>query len=370
MTARLFDPFELAGLALPNRVVVAPMCQYSARDGVPGDWHLMHLGSYAISGAGLVIVEATGVTPDGRITLGCTGLYDEATEAAFARILAFCRSIAPAKIGIQLGHAGRKASTMAPWDGGGPIAGEGAWTPVAPSPIPYLDGWATPRELDSAGLARIRDAFGAAAARAVRLGFDHVEVHAAHGYLLHSFLSPLSNVRGDGYGGSLANRMRFPLECFDAVRATVPEHVPVTVRISATDWIEGGWDLEQSVALSEALKARGCSAIHVSSGGLRQDQKIVTGPGYQVAMCAEIRRAVGIPTIAVGQITEPIQADTIVRTGQADLVALARGMLWDPRWVWRAAVELGAEMALPAPYARAHPAIRGRPFVKREATRG
>jgi 2,4-dienoyl-CoA reductase-like NADH-dependent reductase (Old Yellow Enzyme family) len=366
MTSRLFSPFTLGGLTLQNRVVVAPMCQYSVADGTPGDWHLMHLGSMAISGAALVVIEATAVEADGRITYGDTGLYSDANEEGFARVLAFCRSVGPARFGMQLSHAGRKGSTTAPWDGGGALsADEGAWITDAPSAIPYLDGWTPPRALDAAGLARIRDAFGAAAARAARLGLDYLEVHAAHGYLLHEFLSPLTNTRADAYGGSLDNRMRFPLECFAAVRAAFPEERPVTVRVSATDWIAGGFDLDQSIAFAEALRDAGCAAIHVTSGGLRQDQTLEPGPGYQIGFSAEIRRAARIPTIAVGQITDAVQAEQIVRTGQADLVALARAMLWDPRWVWKAALALGAEVALPAPYARAHPAMRARPFVKR-----
>ena len=365
MASHLFSPLAMRGVTFPNRVMVAPMCQYSAQDGVPGDWHLMHLGQFALGGVGLLVVEATGVEPEGRITHACTGLYDDATEEGFARVLGFCRRVGDAPLGVQLSHAGRKGSTRAPWLGGGPLTGSEAWTPEAPSAVPYLDGWAPPRAMDAAALDRVRAAFGGSAARAALLGFDYVEVHAAHGYLLHEFLSPLTNRRDDAYGGSLEARMRFPLECFDAVRAATPDDRPVAVRVSATDWIEGGWDLEQTVAFAEALKARGCDAIHVSSGGLRQDQKIETGPGYQTDLAAEIRRRVGSPVIAVGQITEPLQAETILRTGQADMVALARGLLWDPRWVWRAAVALGAEVALPAPYARCNPAMRAKPFVTR-----
>lgn len=366
MPSSLFSPFRLRGMDLSNRIVVAPMCQYSAVDGVVGDWHLMHLGQFALGGAGLLLIEATGVEPTGRITHDCTGLYSDACEEAFARVVAFCREVGGAAIGIQLGHAGRKASTTAPWLGGQPLApDQDPWTPDAPSPIPYLPHWETPNALDEAGLARVRDAFADAARRAARLGLDVVEVHAAHGYLLHQFLSPLSNQRDDGYGGGFDNRVRFPLEVFAAVRAAFPAERPITVRLSATDWIEGGWDLEQSVAFCALLKQHGCDAIHVSSGGLRQDQAIEVGPGYQTAFAAEIRRRVDIPVIAVGQITQTNQAETIVKTGQADLVAMARGMLWDPRWVWKAALELGEEIALPAPYARCNPKLAARPFVKR-----
>ena len=365
MPAKLFSPLDLRGLIIPNRVAVSPMCQYSAVDGVPGDWHLVHLGQFAQGGPGLILVEATGVEPQGRITPGCTGLYDDATEAAFTRIVRFVRSVGGSKIGIQLGHAGRKGSTLAPWLGGGRIEGEGAWVTESASDVPYLPGWPAPRPLDAEGLARVKAAFVAAARRAARAGFDTVEVHAAHGYLLHQFLSPVTNRRTDGYGGSLEGRMRFPLEVFRAVREAFPEDKPVLLRLSASDWIEGGWDLAQSIEFCKALKATGCDMVDVSSGGIDQSQKITTGPGYQVHFAEAIRREAGVPTMAVGQITEAIQAETILATGQADMVALARGMLWDPRWTWRAAVALGEEIAMPAPYARANPALRGKPFITR-----
>lgn len=361
----LFEPITLRGVTFANRIAVAPMCQYSARDGCPGDWHLIHLGQFAIGGAGLAIVEATGVEPEGRITPGCTGLYDDATETAFARVLGVCRAIGPARWGIQIGHAGRKAATKAPWLGGGPLPEAEAWVAEAPSAVPYLDGWTTPRALDDGGLARIEAAFGAAAARAGRLGFDYLELHAAHGYLLHSFLSPLTNRRGDGWGGDRAGRMRFPLACFRAARAAFPAERPMAVRVSARDWIEGGWEVEDTIAFAEALKAEGCDLIHVSSGGLSQAQEIAAGPGYQTGFAAAIRAATGMPAMAVGQITEPIQAETILRTGQAEMVALARAMLWNPRWAWHAAGALGAEAVPPAPYARAHPSLAATPFVTR-----
>lgn len=365
MSAQLFTPLQLGGITLPNRVVVSPMCQYAATDGVPGQWHLAHLGQFAMSGPGTIFVEATGVEPNGRITPGCTGLYDDACEEAFATIVAFMKSIADVRVGIQLSHSGRKGSTVAPWEGGGLIEGEGAWVTDAPSAVPYLLGWPEPRSMDETALKRVRDAFVASAKRADRAGFDLVELHVAHGYLLHQFLSPITNTREDQYGGSLENRMRYPLEVFKAVRAAFPAEKPVMVRLSATDWIEGGLDMDGSLAFSQALKDAGCEMIDVTSGGLDQRQKITTGPGYQVGFAETIRREVGIPVMAVGQITEPTQAETIIATGQADLVALARGMLWDPRWTWKAAVELGAEIALPAPYARCNPALAATPFVKR-----
>ena len=367
MSSHLFSPLKLAGLTLPNRIVVSPMCQYAATDGVPSDWHMVHLGQYGLSGPGTIIVEATGVEPEGRITPGCVGLYDDACEEAFARIIAFIKSVGESKVGIQLSHAGRKASTSAPWNGGGFLEGEGAWITDAPSNVPYLSGWPEPRAMDDAALARVRDAFVDAARRADRAGFDLIELHAAHGYLLHQFLSPITNQRTDRYGGSLKNRMRYPLEVFEAVRAAFPADKPIIVRFSAIDWIEGGWDMEGSLAFSKALKEAGCDALDVTSGGLDQRQKITTGPGYQVGFAHTIRQAVDMPVMAVGQITEPKQAETILATGQADLVALARGMLWDPRWAWKAAVELGAEIALPAAYARCNPALASTPFVTRSA---
>jgi len=319
-----------------------------------------------MSGVGLIMAEASGVEPEGRITPGCPGLWSDESEAAFARIVAFCHSVGNTKVGIQLAHAGRKASTLPPWEGSGQVKkGKGNWAVSAPSAVPYLPDWPTPVALDTAGLARVRDAFAQAAVRANRAGFDTVEIHAAHGYLLHSFLSPLSNKRTDDYGGSLENRMRFPLEVFSAVRAAFPAEKPVILRLSASDWVDGGWDLAQSITFSAKLKELGCDMIHVSSGGLDQSQKIIPGPGYQVDFCAAIRAEADIPTCAVGQITDALQAETILRSGQADMIALARGLLWDPRWAWHAAEALGDEISPPAPYARSHPALRGKPFITR-----
>ncbi len=365
MASTLFSPIALRGLTIPNRVTVAPMCQYSAQDGVVGDWHLAHLGTFAQSGPGLIIVEATGVIRPSGSTPGCTGLYSDACEAAFKRIVGFMKSVGDSTVGIQLSHSGRKGSTVAPWEGGGLVEGPLAWDPPAPSAVSYLPGWPPPVEMDAAALARIKQAFVQATERADRAGFDLVELHVAHGYLLHQFLSPITNHRGDGFGGTPAGRMRYPLEVFEAVRAAFPKDKPVLVRLSATDWIEGGWDLPQSLEFCKALKALGCDLLDVTSGGLDQRQQITVGPGYQVGFAHAIRAEAGIPTMAVGQITEPIQAETILATGQADMVALARGMLWDPRWTWKAAVALGAEIALPAQHARCNPALRGKPFVTR-----
>ncbi len=352
----LFDPWTLGALALDNRIVIAPMCQYSAVDGVAGDWHWMHLGQLGLSGAGLLIVEATAVESAGRITTGCLVLENDAQEAALARVLASVRRHAPIKLAIQLGHAGRKASSQAPWDGGQqvPVAA-GGWTAVSASALPHLPAEEPPVALDAAGLGRVRDAFVRAAQRAVRAGFDGIELHAAHGYLLHQFLSPISNQRSDDYGGSLANRLRFPLEVFEAVRQAVPASVPVWVRLSATDWVDGGWDVDGSIAFGHALKAAGCAALHVSSGGISPLQRIALGPGYQLPFAQAIKAAVGLPTIACGLITEPEQAQAVITDGQADAVALARAMLYNPHWPWHAAARLGAQVHAPHQYWRATP---------------
>jgi NADPH2 dehydrogenase len=358
----LFAPISLRSLDLANRIVVSPMCQYSANDGTMTDWHLMHLGQFAVSGAGLVFVEATGVEPEGRITPGCTGLYSDQNEAEMARVIRFFRDYGNARIGIQLAHAGRKASSDLPWNGGAALKPEqGAWQTVAPSAIPYGPGWHVPDAMTGQTLQRVRDGFVQATRRAVRLGFDAIELHSAHGYLLHTFLSPLSNRRDDAYGGSLENRMRYPLEVFGAIRAEWPEDKPLGVRFSASDWIEGGWDLEGSIAYAQALKARGCDFVDVSSGGLAPEQEIVAGAGYQTRFAGEIRRATGMTTMAVGRITDPVQAETILASGQADMVALARGMLFDPRWPWHAAEALRDQAAFPAQYMRAHPSMQGLP---------
>ena len=353
----LFEPFAIGKLSLANRIIIAPMCQYSAVQGTPGDWHLMHLGQLAVSGAGLLIIEATAVSAEGRISPGDLGLYDDANEAGLARVLAAVRAHSPIKIGMQLAHAGRKASSRAPWEGGTQIRlGEpGGWQAVAPSAVPHSPTEEAPTALDAAGLKRLRSAFVSAAQRAARLGIDGIEVHAAHGYLLHQFLSPIANKREDDYGGSLENRMRFPLEVFDAVREAFPAERPVWARVSATDWVPGGWDIDGTVALSHALKARGCAAIHVSSGGVSPRQVITLGPGYQVPFAQRVKAEVGMPTIAVGLITEPEQAEAIIKRGEADAVSLARAMLYDPRWPWHAAAKLGARVSAPKQYWRSQP---------------
>lgn len=355
--AKLFEPISVGDLTLSNRIVIAPMCQYSAEDGRMTDWHAIHLGQLAQSGAALMTIEASAVTPEGRISYGDVGLWDDATEEAMATVLETVRRWSDMPIAIQLAHAGRKASTHKPWDGGAQIApGEvNGWQTLSASDLPFEAHENPPVALDEQGLADIRDAFAEAARRAARLGIDAVQIHAAHGYLLHQFLSPLSNTRTDEYGGSLENRLRFPLEVFDAVRAAFPAEKPVTVRLSGTDWVEGGWDIEQSVAFSQALEARGAAAIHVSSGGLSSAQQIPVGPSYQVPLARRVKEAVSIPVVAVGLITEPEQAEAIVATGEADMVALARTVLYDPRWPWHAAAALGAQVKVAPQFLRSQP---------------
>jgi NADPH2 dehydrogenase len=352
----LFSPIQLRGLKLVNRIMVSPMCQYSAEDGAATDWHFTHINSLSLSGAAMFCIEATHVEAIGRITPGCLGLYSDACEAALRPILKSVRKHSTAAVAMQLAHAGRKASSARPWEGGQLIpVDKGGWRPVGPSAVAHKEGEAPPVELDAAGLIRIRDAFVASARRAERLGIDAIEVHGAHGYLLHQFLSPISNRRTDAYGGSLDNRMRFPLEVFDAVRAAFPHDKPVGIRVSSTDWVEGGWDLAQTLQFAHALKARGVDWIDASSGGVSPLQKIPLGPGYQVPFAEAIRRETGVTTMAVGLITEARQAEEIVSSGKADLVTLARGMLFDPRWGWHAAAELGGHVAAPPAYWRAPP---------------
>ena len=352
----LFTPLSLGPLTLQNRVVIAPMCQYSASQGQAQDWHLMHYGGLSHSGAGLLIMEATAVEPEGRISAADLGLWDEASEAALARVLAALRKHSAMPVAVQLAHAGRKASCALPWKGGAFVPPtQGGWLPSAPSALPYTPGDLAPQALDLAGIARIRTAFVESAKRAARLGFDAVELHAAHGYLLHEFLSPLSNQRTDAYGGSLDNRLRLVLEIYSAMREALPDAIPLGVRISATDWVPGGWDVEQSIELTKRLKALGAAYIHVSSGGLAPEQKITLGPGYQVAFAEAIRKATGLTTFAVGLITEAEQAEGIVAGGQADAVALGRAMLYDPRWAWHAAAALGAQVDCPPQYLRCQP---------------
>jgi NADPH2 dehydrogenase len=355
----LFSPIELRGLKLSNRIMVSPMCQYSAENGSATDWHFTHINSLALSGAAMFCIEATHVEDIGRITSGCLGLYSDANEAALKPILASVRKHSRAAVAMQLAHAGRKASSARPWDGGQLIPPDkGGWQAQGPSAVPHKEGEAAPLALDDAGLTRIRNAFVASARRAERLGIDAIEVHGAHGYLLHQFLSPISNKRTDKYGGSLENRMRYPLEVFDAVREAFPQQKPVGVRVSATDWVEGGWDLPQTIEFAKELKKRSVDWIDVSSGGVSPLQKIPLGPGYQVPLAQGVKQATGVTTMAVGLITEAKQAEDIVASGKADMVTLARGMLYDPRWGWHAAAELGGEVAAPPQYWRSQPSTQ------------
>jgi 2,4-dienoyl-CoA reductase-like NADH-dependent reductase (Old Yellow Enzyme family) len=355
----LFSPIQLRGLRLPNRVMVAPMCQYSAVNGEANDWHFTHINTLALSGAAMFCIEATHVEAIGRITPGCLGLWNDATEAALRPIIASVRKHSKIAVAMQLAHAGRKGSSHVPWDGGQQIPlAEGGWQTVAPSAVPHKEGELPPLALDTPGLARVRDAFVAAAKRAERLGLDAIELHSAHGYLLHQFLSPISNKRTDQYGGSLQNRMRYPLETFDAIREVFPANKPVGVKLSATDWVEGGWDLAQTIEYVKELKKRGVDWIDASSGGVSPLQKIPLSPGYQVPFAQAIKEATGVTTIAVGLITEAKQAEEIVASGKADMVTLARGMLYDPRWGWHAAAELGGQVEAPPQYWRSQPSTQ------------
>ncbi|MDB5670800.1 MAG: NADH:flavin oxidoreductase/NADH oxidase [Alphaproteobacteria bacterium] len=356
MPSALFTPLKVGTRELRNRIVIAPMCQYSA-DGAGNatDWHVIHLGNLSHSGAALLTIEATAVTEEGRISPDDLGLWNDDNEAALAGVLASVRRHSDMPIGIQLAHAGRKASTRVPWQGGSQIGPDEAtgWQTVAPSPFPFGEGENPPVALDRSGLERIRDGFATAARRSERLGIDLVQLHGAHGYLLHQFLSPLSNRRDDEYGGSLENRMRFPLEVLDAVRSAFAG--PLTMRVSGTDWVAGGWDVEQTIAFARALESRGCDGIHVSSGGLSPAQAIPIGPSYQVPLARAVKQAVAIPVVAVGLITGFEQAEAIVGTGDADAIALARGILYDPRWPWHAAAHFGAKVKAPNQYLRCQP---------------
>lgn len=368
MGSLLFNPIHLRDLTLDNRIVVPPMAQYSAlSNGAPSAWHMVHLGTLAISGAGLVIVEATGVEPRGRVTLGCLGLWSEEQAEAFAPLMAFCREHSQAKVGIQLAHAGRKGSFTRPWEQSGMVdIADGGWQPIGPSDTPY-PGRAVPAALDEAELERIKASFADAARRADRVGFDLIEIHNAHGYLLHSFLSPLSNKRSDRYGGDLEGRMRFPLEVFKATREAWPDRKPLGVRVSATDWAEGGWDLDDTVAFAKELKRLGCDFVVASGGGLSPDQKITPYPGYQIPFAAKIREEAEICTMGVGLITEPRQAEEVLQKGSADMVALGREMLRNPRWPWRAASELNGAIHRPPQLGRGSKmfSIEPQPVAKR-----
>lgn len=358
MTSALFSPFRLAGLELANRIVVSPMCQYSADDGSATDWHMMHLGMLANSGAALVVVEATHVERSGRITHGCLGLYSDDNELALARVIAQCRRAGTARFGIQLAHSGRKGSAERPWEGGGALkAGADPWPTMAASAIPFGDDWHVPRVVTEEDMARVREAFVSSAKRALRIGFDAIELHMAHGYLMHGFMSPISNKRADAFGGSLENRLRFPIEVARAVRAAVPKDIPLGARITGSDWREGGLTPDDAVAIAKALKGAGLDFICVSSGGVAADIRNPSEPGYNVPIAERVRREAGIATRTVGLIVKPEQAERIVADGKADMVSMARCFLDDPHWGWHAAKALGADVARPRQYLRAGPTL-------------
>ena len=358
MTAKLFTPIQLGGITLPNRIVVSPMCQYSADDGSMTEWHLIHLGSLACSGAGLVMVEASGVTREGRITHGCTGMYSEHNEAAMKRVLDACRRITRSPFGIQLAHAGRKGSVQPPFRGGKPLGpGESPWQAVAPSALAYDSGWHTPHELDAGELRGLAESFAAAARRSATVGFDLLELHSAHGYLLHEFLSPLANRREDAYGGTLENRMRFPLEVARALREVWPKDRALGARISASDWAEGGFGLAEAVSYARELKAIGFDYLCVSSGAIVPQQRMKVEPGYNVPFAARVKKETGIAVRAQGMIADPSHAEEILAAESADMVAMARAFLDNPRWVWHAAERFGVKLDYPPQYARSHPAL-------------
>lgn len=353
MSSKLFERLKLREVEFRNRIWVSPMCQYSSEDGMPNDWHLVHLGSRAVGGAGLVIMEATAVSPEGRISPSDAGIWLDAHSEAYKRITTFIKSQG-AIAGIQIAHAGRKASTAEPWNGGKMVdEGYGGWETVAPSALAFADDYPLPREMSKADIEKAISDFAAAAKRSVEAGFEVIEIHAAHGYLFHEFLSPLSNKRTDEYGGSLENRMRFPLEVTRQIRAIVPENLPVFVRISATDWTSGGWDLEQSIEFCRQLKEIGVDLVDVSTGGNVPDAKIPVASGYQVSFAAEIRKQTGIATAAVGMITEARQAGEILQKEEADAVLIAREFLRDPYFPFTAAKELGGAVDVPKQYGRA-----------------
>ncbi len=353
MTPTLFQPLDLGGITLPNRIVVSPMCQYSADDGCMNDWHFVHLGHLAYSGAGLLMMEATHVTREGRITHGCTGLYNEHNEASIKRVLEACRRVSTSPIGIQIGHAGRKASSQVPWEGRDYLRpDQSPWPTVAPSALPFGEGWHVPRELSVGEIGALVDAFAASAERAKRLGFDALELHSAHGYLLHQFLSPLSNRRGDDYG---RDRMKFPLAVARAVREVWPRERALGARINGSDWLEGGLGPGDAAAHARELERAGFDYVCVSSGGLASHARLNLGPGYQVPFAHEVKQSVRMKVRAVGMIADPAQAESIIAEGKADMVAMARAFLDNPRWVWHAAERLGVKLDYPPQYARARP---------------
>lgn len=366
--SKLFTPIELRGVRLSNRIVVSPMCQYASKMGEMNDWHIMHLGQFAMGAAGLVLTEATHVSAIGRITPHCAGLWNDEQEEAMKRVVDFCYKYGVAGMGVQLAHAGRKASTNPPLKGMQPLTEEeGAWLTVAPSAVPYAPDWHVPQALDRAGMAQIKQEFVEAAGRAARAGHEVCELHCAHGYLLNEYFSPLANHRDDEYGGPVENRIRFPLEVFEAVRAVWPSDRPLGLRVSACDWVEGGTTVEDTIVLAGALREAGCDFIDVSSGGVDPRQKIELGPGYQVHLAAAVKAAVDMPVMAVGMIADPHQAEEIIAGGKADFVMLARGVMYDPRWAWHAAEALGVDIDYPSQYIRCQPSRWPQVFPNRQA---
>lgn len=357
MTSALFQPLELRGLTLQNRIVVAPMCQYSADDGNATDWHMIHLGQLALSGAGLAFAEATAASPDGRITPQCLGLWSDETEAALTRVVSACHAHGVTPLGIQVGHAGRKASAHPPGKGGGPldVDSEEAWQTIAPSALPFADGWPTPKAMDRADMDRVIEGLAETAKRSVRAGFKAVEMHCAHGYLFSSFLSPLANKRNDAYGGDMAGRMKFPLEAFEAMRAAMPDDAPLGVRMNGVDWDDRGLSIEDAVAFAKALTPLGCDFFDISGGGNSPVARPDLAPGYQAGHAEAVETATGVPTMAVGMIRDPKLAESLIASGKVSMVALARGLLYEPKWPWRAAFELGEETPMPIQHARGFP---------------
>jgi NADPH2 dehydrogenase len=362
MPSALFSPFRLRDLTIDNRIVVSPMCQHSATDGYANDWHMLHLGTLAVSNAGLVMVESTAVERDGRISHGCLGLWSDAHEGALARVVAACGKLGNTRLGIQLSHAGRKGSSQRPWEGGRALTPpEGAWNTISPSAVAFDEHGPAPSAIEADDMERIVESFTAATRRAARIGFDLAELHTAHGYLLHSFLSPIANRRNDAFGGTLENRMRFPLRVFESVRASWPTTKPLGARITGTDWLDGGLTIADACRFAAELKARGCDYVCITSGGIVQKAPIPYAPGYMASLAAHVRREAGIATRAVGYISDPLLANDIIARGDADMIAVGRGFLDDPRWVWHAAAALGETITYPPQYEKTRPAVWRRP---------
>jgi 2,4-dienoyl-CoA reductase-like NADH-dependent reductase (Old Yellow Enzyme family) len=367
VTSALFSPITLRGLTLNNRVVVSPMCQYASNEGSANDWHLMHYGNMSMGAAGMILMEMTNVSMVGRISPSCATLCTDENEAAIKRVVDFCKKFGVAKIGIQIAHAGRKGSQATPANGAKPLTpAEGGWECLAPSAIPFGEGWHTPKAMTKADIDQCIADHVASVKRAERVGFDAIEMHGGHGYLIHQFLSPLSNQRTDEYGGSLENRMRFPLECFTAMRAAWPADKPMGIRVSATDWVEGGFTPDEAVAFAKELKKIGCDWVDTTTAGLDPRQQIPISAGYQVEFGARIRKEADVVTMSVGLIADPQQAEDIVASGQADMICIARGAVYDPRWAWHAAEALGAETEYAPKYRVGHPSLRPQLFPNRQ----